>query len=71
MQLFLRIATKKVCAIESIGESSIKNILSCWKKVVLLQIKNCKKMETTVERTYNNYHALLGTGEEFGRQAET
>lgn len=24
MQLFLRIATKKVCAIESIGESSIK-----------------------------------------------
>ena len=59
MQLFLRIATKKVCAIESIGESSIKNILSCWKKVVLLQIKNCKKMETTVERTYNNNSSIM------------
>ena len=59
MQLFLRIATKKVCAIESIGESSIKNILSCWKKVVLLQIKNCKKMETTVERTRNNNSSIM------------
>ena len=59
MHLFLRIATKKVCAIESIGESSIKNILSCWKKVVLLQIKNCKKMETTVERTYNNNSSIM------------
>ena len=59
MQLFLRIATKKVCAIESIGESSIKNILSCWKKVVLLQIKNCKKMETTAERTYNNNSSIM------------
>ncbi len=59
IRLFLRIATKKVCAIESIGESSIKNILSCWKKVVLLQIKNCKKMETTVERTYNNNSSIM------------
>ena len=57
MQLFLRIATKNVCAIKSVGGFSIKNILSCWKKVVLLQIFF--------------YHALLGTGEEFGRQAET
>ena len=59
MQLFLRITTKKVCAIESIGESSIKNILSYWKKVVLLQIKNCKKMETTAERTYNNNSSIM------------
>ena len=39
MQLFLRIETKIVCAIESDEESSKKNILSCWKKVVLLQIE--------------------------------
>ena len=39
IQLFLRIATNIVGAIESIGDSSIKNFLSCWKKVVLLQIE--------------------------------
>ena len=59
MHLFLRIATKKVSAIESIGESSIKNILSCWKKVVLVQIKKCKNMETTVERTRNNNSSIM------------
>lgn len=59
MQLFLRIATKKVCTIESIWESSIKNILSCWKKVVLLQIENCKKMETTAERTRNINSSIM------------
>ena len=35
--LFYCVATKKVCAIESIGETSIKNILPYWKKVVPLQ----------------------------------
>ena len=59
MQLFLRIATKNVCAIKSVGGFSIKNILSCWKKVVLLQIKNCKKMETTAERTRNNNSSIM------------
>ena len=59
MQLFLRIATKKVCIIDSIGKSYIKNILSCWKKVVLLQIENCKKMETTAERTRNNNSSIM------------
>ena len=59
MQLFLRIATKKVCIIESIGKSYIKNILSCWKKVVLLQIKNCMQMETTAERTRNNISSIM------------
>ena len=59
MQLFLRIATKKVCIIESIGKSYIKNILSCWKKVVLLQIENCMQMETTAERTRNNNSSIM------------
>ena len=36
-----------------------KNILSCWKKVVLLQIENCKKMETTAERTRNNNSSIM------------
>ncbi len=59
MQLFLRIATNIVGAIESIGESSIKNILPDWKKVVLLQIENCLIMETTAESTRNNISSIM------------
>ena len=33
--------------------------MSCWKKVVLLQIENYLIMETTAERTYNNNSSIM------------